>query len=696
MLDFGLAKAQETSAGESLSDSPTLTAMGTREGVIFGTASYMSPEQVRGKSVDKRSDIFSFGVVLFEMLTGRNAFPGNDISEILAAVMRDEPDWSALPASTPAGMHKLLHGCLQKDRKERRRDIGDVRADLLEIQSGGHADELAPNPPVRRQGVVHGLAVGLAVALAVWFFIARGPAVAPQVVRTSITVLPSPYEGNYLDISPDGTHIAYVAGDMQETRLYSRHLDEDTVVPIPGTEGVVEEPYFSPDGEWIAFPSRSYGIKKVRLDGVGSVPILANEAMPKGFIRGAYWGRDGNIVFGSVVSGLITMPEEGGEWRVLTTPDADGEPQWYERPHVLPGGDAVLYGSNERGGRYDYAIMVESLSTGERRQLTRGMNPHYVSSGHLIYARDETLYAAPFDPERLEIRGEGVPVQTGVRRQVNQHYFAISETGTLVYQPSRNTDRRLILVDLEGRVEPLAVPPGPYNHVRYSPDGRNVAMSTDDGEIYSFELSTERFSRLFDSFADAEGRTWTPQRPVWSPDGERFAVAATAPGTGLDNEMFLVPVDGRGAVEHLLSGPTSQSPAFWSRDGKRLLYVEMVANMYLDMWELSLEPRGEPRRLVEGPSESAYHYFSPRALRRRPLACLRRERIHPRRREGKRDLREAVRGSRREPTGLAGWRWFTQVVTGWTGAVLSQRPANDGGRHSHGTFVFRGKTPGAL
>ena len=192
VLDFGLAKAiaPEPSSGESFSDSPTLSAAATRAGIIMGTAPYMSPEQVRGKPVDKRSDIFSFGVVLYEMLTGRWAFPGNDISEILAAVMRDEPDWSALPASTPAGMRKLLRGCLQKDRKERRRDIGDVRTDLRELLSGESVDEVLVKPAARWHRVMPWVVAGLMAAVALWFSFRRGPVDAPQVVRTSINVLP--------------------------------------------------------------------------------------------------------------------------------------------------------------------------------------------------------------------------------------------------------------------------------------------------------------------------------------------------------------------------------------------------------------------------------------------------------------------------------------------------------------------------
>ena len=248
VLDFGLAKATapDESSGPSTSDSPTLTAAATREGIILGTAPYMSPEQVRGKAVDKRSDIFSFGVVLYEMLTGRRAFPGDDVSEIMAAVMRDDPDWSVLPASTPPGIRKLLRSCLVKDRKERRRDIGDVRSDLRELLSGESADEVTTKPAARWQHVIPWVAFGLAAATALSLYLGRRSVDAPKVVRTTINVEPTPFGAKRLDISPDGTRIVYVAGDFPQTRLYSRRLDEDASVPIPGTEGCDGIPFLFP------------------------------------------------------------------------------------------------------------------------------------------------------------------------------------------------------------------------------------------------------------------------------------------------------------------------------------------------------------------------------------------------------------------------------------------------------------------
>ena len=248
------------------------------------------------------------------------------------------------------------------------------------------------------------------------------------------------------------------------------------------------------------------------------------------------------------------------------TPDADAGGTRHYWPELLPNGDAVLF-------TIDGSIVVESLSTGERRLLETGVHPHYASTGHLIYARNGTLYAVPFDRARLERKGVSVPVQTGVQRQVSRHAFAISETGTLVYEPSPVTDRRLVLVDLEGNVEELPVPPGPYYHVRFSPDGQQLVVSA-DGSIHLYELETERFSLLFDSFDDADGTTWKPYAPMWSPDGTRFAVTATARGSGLSFEIFVVPTDGTGPVEHLVPSPNIQLAVGWSRDGKRVFYSE--------------------------------------------------------------------------------------------------------------------------
>ena len=563
VLDFGLAKSFESEVSEvDLSQSPTLIRGGTQAGVILGTAPYMSPEQARGKVVDKRADIWAFGCVLFEALTGRLAFPGETLSDTIATVLSREPAWERLPEITPVSIRALSRRCLQKDPERRLRDAWDARLEIEEAVSGASevmsAVTVTAKPEARWQRAIPWILFGLMVMVAVWLYAQRPAVEAPQVVRTSINVAPTDAATAWPAISPDGTRIVYAAREGDETQLYSRDLNEDESRPIPGTEGG-SSPFFSPDGEWLGFFADGQ-LKKVRLDGVGAV------ALTKGVGRGGSWGPDDNIVFKqTLLSGLMKISADGGTPEVLTTLDSDEQEQVHHWPQVLPNGDAVLFTANSGGSFDEASIVVQSLSTGERKVVAQGSNARYVSTGHLVYGRGRTLYAVPFDLDRLEVKGEGFPVQVGVRRLVNQHIFAISETGTLVYQPSRPTDRRLVLVDLEGRAEPLAAPAGEYQHVRFSPDGQQLVLATRDGKIHLYELEQERFSLLFSSFEDAEGTVWTAGNPMWSPDGTRFAVSGVASGTGLLSELFIVSVDGR-SIEHLVPSPATQIPYSWSPD----------------------------------------------------------------------------------------------------------------------------------
>ena len=562
----------------------------------------MSPEQARGKVVDKRADIWAFGCVLFEALTGRLAFPGETLSDTIATVLSREPAWERLPEATPPGIRVLLRRCLQKDPERRLRDAWDARLEIEESLSGASevisAVAVTAKPEARWQRAIPWILVGLMVVVALWLYAQRPAVEAPQVVRTNINVELTDMPAVWPDISPDGTRIVYGLREGDERQLYSRDLNDDESRPIPGTEGG-GYPFFSPDGEWVGFFADGQ-LKKVRLDGVGAV------ALSKAAPRGGSWGPDDTIVFKlAMSSGLVKIAVDGGTPEVLTTLDSDRQEQTHFWPQVLPNGKAVLFTASSGGSFNDASIVVQSLSTGERRVVAQGSNARYVSTGHLVYARGRTLYAVPFDSDRLEVEGEGVPVQVGVRQLTNQHIFAISETGTLVYQPRRPTERRVVLVDLEGRVEPLAAPADPYYQVRFSPDGQQLVLATEESKIQLYELEQERFSHLFSSFEDAEGTVWTPGTAVWSPDGTRLAVTAIAPGTGLSTEVFIVSVDGR-FIEHLVPSRNQHVAVSWSLDGKQLLYGdhERADNRWYS-WELPLEPKGDPRRLVMGGSRAA-------------------------------------------------------------------------------------------
>ena len=599
VLDFGLAKPFETEPMQDLSQSPTLTRNETATGVILGTASYMSPEQARRKGVDKRTDTWAFGCVLFEALSGRVAFPGETLSDTLANVLAREPLWEKLPETTPVSIRRLLRRCLQKDPERRLRDMGDARLDIEDARDGAAEDVSAPTPkPVARwRTTIPWLVTGLVVAL--WVF---APKATPPVIRSSL-VLPPTQQLHGVAISPDGSRIVYAAGDRDSQELFLRHLSEEASAPIPGTENAVG-PFFSPDGQWVGFFADNE-LRKVRLDGVGAV-VLA-EATSATSIKTGSWGLDGTIVF-LQESGFMKISDGGGTPESLTTIDSDNGEVAHASARVLPGGEALLFAVT--GDGINANIVVQSLETGERRFLVEGFAPRYVPTGHLAYAdRSGILYAAPFDPERMELLGNGVPVQTGIADFV----YDISEAGTLIYRPSVPTGRRLVLVDLEGRVEPLAAPLLPYQWPRFSPDGLRIAVTERMGgdKIHLYELEAERLSVLIAPFEGPNGKFWTPgYLPVtWRPDGTAVAIDGRSAGSGLNGEIFIVPLDGTGSIEHLVSSPELQVPQSWSPDGKRLLYIERATeDSNIHIWELPLEPKGDPRALVRIPGS---HQWGP-------------------------------------------------------------------------------------
>ena len=356
VLDFGLAKPFETEPMQDLSQSPTLTRNETATGVILGTASYMSPEQARRKGVDKRTDTWAFGCVLFEALSGRVAFPGETLSDTLANVLAREPLWEKLPETTPVSIRRLLRRCLQKDPERRLRDMGDARLDIEDARDGAAEDVSAPTPkPVARwRTTIPWLVTGLVVAL--WVF---APKATPPVIRSSL-VLPPTQQLHGVAISPDGSRIVYAAGDRDSQELFLRHLSEEASAPIPGTENAVG-PFFSPDGQWVGFFADNE-LRKVRLDGVGAV-VLA-EATSATSIKTGSWGLDGTIVF-LQESGFMKISDGGGTPESLTTIDSDNGEVAHASARVLPGGEALLFAVT--GDGINANIVVQSLETGERR-----------------------------------------------------------------------------------------------------------------------------------------------------------------------------------------------------------------------------------------------------------------------------------------------------------------------------------------
>jgi len=587
VLDFGLAKAFEgDGANEDMSNSPTLSHAATMQGVILGTAGYMSPEQARGKAIDKRTDVWAFGCVLYELLTGKQAFPGETFTDITAKILTGEPDWQVLPAQTPEQIRQLLRRCLQKDRALRLRDAGDAR---IEIQDALSAPA-SPKPMGAaarwfsigwRQGAVLGFAAVVLLAvggIAVWHL---KPSPAQPVTRTVIDLPPGQQlagleNGPAVAVSPDGTHLAYVARQSGIQQLYLRAMDSLESRPITGTEGA-SNPFFSPDGQWVGFFA-SYKLKKVSVSG-GAALTLDDATAPSG----ASWGSQGIIAFAPVnFSVLQQTPEAGGAPQPLTRFEkGENTHRW---PEFLPSGKAVLFAA---GTGFSNQVVVQSVGTGERRSLVQGgMNPHYALSGHLVYAQGGTLMTVPFDAQRLTTTGAGVPVVEGVLQSqvTGAAQYSISATGSLVYVSGgleSEAQSRLVWVSRNGTEQILAAPARPYWNPRLSPDGRRVAaviQQEAETQIWLYDLSRETLTRL-----TFEGRTNT--NPAWAADGKRIAFTSNKEGP---LNIFWQLADGSGGLERLTTSEYIHVPSSFSPDGQLLAFFEVNPSTQRDIWVMRM------------------------------------------------------------------------------------------------------------
>jgi Tol biopolymer transport system component len=586
VLDFGLAKAFAGDSGLDLSKAPTVTAMGTEEGRILGTPAYMSPEQARGKAVDKRTDIWAFGCVLYELLTGKEAFRGETVSDTIATVLEREPDWQALPPATPAKIRDLLRRCLQKDSQRRLHDIADARIEIEEaVAAPAVAEPAAPAKGIRArwQGALQWggafLLLAAVTGMVVWNWKSTSPINSGSVSRIAITLPPGQPAGLEIGLavalSPDGTHLVYAARQGGIQQLYLRPLAGLEAKPIPGTEGAVQ-PFFSPDGQWLGFFADGK-LKKISVSGGPSIS-LADGADP----RGASWGSQGMIVFAPTrSSALMQVSDAGGTPQPLTHFEKNDE-NTHRWPEFLPGGEALLFAAFRSGGNWnDAQIAVQSIGTGERRNLVRGgTHPQYAASGHLIYAQGGNLMAVPFDPQRLEVMGTAVPVVEGVLQSTftGAAQYSFSNTGSLVYVPggAQATQRRLVWVNRNGAEQPLAAPARAYRGLRLSPDGREVAVAVEgqETEVWLYNLSRETLTRL--TFQGG-----TNYNPVWTRDGKRIAFVSVSRG------LFWQLADGSGGLERLGFG----APYSWSPDGQVLACLGNNSSTGEGIWMLRL---GDP------------------------------------------------------------------------------------------------------
>jgi serine/threonine-protein kinase len=608
LLDFGLAKAMANAEVDS--QLPTHTASPSSAGRVMGTAPYMSPEQARGQDVDRRTDVWSFACVLYEMLTGERAFAGATASDTLAAILDREVDFGALPPETPPTVRRLLRRCLQKEKDKRLRDVGDLRLELEELvgasasnhAEGADASSLGAHPRAAgRERIGSGsawfVAGALVAGVGVWAIGRRPQSVERPVVRLTITVPPPETVANgepatAVAISPDGRQVAYVAARARGSRIYLRSVDRLEPRPIPGTEGG-RVPFFSPDGQWLGF----FAANEVRLKRVPLAGGAALTVCDVGFTRGASWGPDGFIVFTrDGAHGLERVRAEGGTPEPLTTLDAQRHKSSHRYPEALPGGEAVLFTvkTDETSSWDDALIEAVSLRTHERSLLIAGgSNPRY-TRGHLIYARAGGLWAAPFDAKRIKVTGPSVQVLEGVSSSNGAGHadFGVSGDGALVYVPGRprGIDRPLVRVDRTGRARPLTDSRRAFNTISLSPNGRRLALSIEGSNdqvcVYDLDRGTLTPQTL----------RWNNNTAIWTPDGRRLTFASTRDGP---SNVYWQSADGSGAPERLTTGADWQFPVAWSPDGKALLYTD--AGREIGLWTLPMEGDRTPRLVVRGP-----------------------------------------------------------------------------------------------
>ena len=598
VLDFGLAKVGNTPAAPA-ENSPTLSMAATQAGVILGTAGYMSPEQARGKTVDKRADIWAFGVVLWEMLTGKPLFEGEDVGHTLAAVIMKEPDLSVVPAK----VRRLLARCLEKDPKKRLRDIGDTWQ-LLEdvpVESGS----------VRHDGgrvrLLKWIAAGALILAAAAIFVAwraARPAERPlkPLVRLDVDLGPDVALSPGLNtiLSPDGTRLVYVS----QNRLFTRRLDQAKAVELVGTQGATS-PFFSPDGEWVAFFSLGK-LKKISVEG-GSPIVLCNATSS---FTGGSWGQDGNIIAALNAAGpLMRVSASGGTPEPVTELDRTRKEVTHRWPQILPGGRAVLFMAHTETGAFDESnIEVMSFADRHRKTLVRGgAYPRYLPTGHLLYVSRSALFAVPFDLDRMELRGTPVPVldQVEYAAQFGFAELDFSASGTLVYRSGE--DAGLVTVqwlDGAGNTQPLLSKPGGYLYPKLSPDGSRLAVWM-DGDVRVYDPQRDTMTRL------TFGIGSSTSHPLWTPDG-RFILFGSA-----GNGMYWTRADGAGKPEFLTRSQFPQFPWSLTTDGKRLAYYELQPETRTDLWTVPLEittsglRAGKPEVFLQSPFIEVFPSISP-------------------------------------------------------------------------------------
>jgi len=646
VLDFGLAKGTPTPASGSdphLSHSPTMTEGATAAGVILGTAAYMSPEQARGKPVDRRTDIWSFGCVLYECLTGRRTFEGETISDMIARILEREPDWSALPAATPTKARELLRHCLEKEAKKRLRDIGDARIELEEAVAAGKPPSgilgaVQPPPAQRARGsrfafALAGAALVAGVAIGIVFANARRP--ASRGARAGATCLsvamPSELRFQRARLSPDGRSVILLGrpraaeGDEQaRPRLYLRPLDRFEATPIAGTEGSAGS-FLSPDGRWIAFvaplsrETTQRRLAKVLAD--GSAPPVTLTEWNDAWVPGAVWLNGGDILIPTDQGkAFLHVPSAGGTPSSATKIDAGDFAGTFDFVEALPDDRGVLANATSYGaGGYQVGVALLDPKSGKARILIdQGGNAKYSRTGHLVFTRGDALLAAPFSLGRLEIAGEAIALTSGLYTPNTWAHgaFSLSSDGTLAYAPGgmAGGQRRIATVAPGGDAVPLSDERRAFEQSpEVSRDGRRVAAVITNAraiyEIWGADLDRPGLRRI----AAAPGADCAS--PVWSPDGERLAYYRQA--LSAEDGIYVARADGREEPARVLKKESENEfliPSSWSPDGSALLIVrasEGKSDVLLLPMKAAAGEIAKPRPLLSGPFDESQAVFSP-------------------------------------------------------------------------------------
>jgi len=616
VLDFGLASAYagDRDGEENILNSPTITQAFTQPGMILGTAAYMSPEQARGKKLDKRTDIWSFGVILYEMLTGDRVFHGETVTDTLTGILHRTPDLEKIPASTPASVRRILARCLAKDSARRLRDIGEVRIALLP-ESIAELEAAAPaqtaTPPAKGGQALAWIVAAIALAGAAfmsWLIFSQSEPPARE-LRASI----QPPEGSRfealgshsggLSLSPDGSRLTFTAKtEDSEAQLYLRSLDSITAQPIPGTVGATF-PFWSADGSQIAF-FLGGKLKKISLG--GGAPITVCDASDG---RGGTWNQDDIILFTPVTEApIFRVSAQGGTATAITTLDPTrGNETTHRFPSFLPDGRHFLYvrGSHSAAsGNPVNSIWIASLDSDETHELMQsGSNAKY-ALGHIFWVHDGFLMARPFDPSGLAFTGDGFPVGEEIifERNYWRAAFAVSASGLVAFQHGLALDKVLHWFDREGNKLDELGGLGRYDHIRLSPDNQRLAVSLADpgsgrSDVWIYDVRRSVASRL--TFDDSNDKT-----PIWSPDGSRIVYQSNPKGP---SDIYVRPSNGRGEPQVLFESEKTDEPWDWSADGRFISFNHNVKRN--DIWIMDVES-GESSEFIASDYDDGWGMFS--------------------------------------------------------------------------------------